>query len=128
MLRASTVRRLALLALCLALLPLGPSWARDTAIPGPIHAGNTFGWYPTAWRDEFVGPLKSVWHKHGRGNLRTKNGMLTLHTGRTGNLKATLGMSGHATGRWVIRWKTRESRTGHAHYSVRTELVPAGDR
>jgi hypothetical protein len=128
MLRARSVRRAALLILCLALLPLGPSWAQEADIPGPIHAGNTFGWYPTAWRDEFIGPLKSVWHKRGTGGVYTKNGMFTMTAGRHGDVSAKLDMSGHATGRWEIRWKARERRSGRGHYTLRTELVPAGDR
>ncbi len=128
MLRARSVRRVALLLLCLALVPLGPSWARESAIPGPVHAGNTFGWYPAAWRDEFVGPLKSVWHRHGKGKVFTKNGMFTMLAGHHGHVSATLDMAGHATGRWEIRWKARERKRGHGHYTLRTELVPAGDR
>ena len=51
MLRHRTTLRVLLLVACLALLaPLGPSYGRGSAIPGPIHAGNTFGWYPAAWR------------------------------------------------------------------------------
>jgi hypothetical protein len=123
----SLPRTAVLLLVAALLLPVGPSWAQHTAIPGPIHAGNTFGWYPTAWRDEFIGPMKSVWDKRGRGVVKTKNGMLTLRTGG-GNLSATLGMAGHQTGRWEIRWKTRQRALGRAPYTVRTELVPAGSR
>jgi hypothetical protein len=122
-------RRAAALFLCLGLLlPLGPSWAQRTAQPGPIHAGNTFGWYPTLWRDEFVGPMKKVWHKGGRGDVRTMNGMLTLTSARRGTLTATLGMAGHDRGRWEIRMKARRWSTAAANYTVRTELIPAGTR
>jgi hypothetical protein len=121
---------LLLLACVTLLLPTGASWgreARPTAIPGPIHAGNTFGWYPAAWRDEFVGPMKSVWQKSGVGVVKTKNGMLTL--GASGrSVAATLDMPGHDTGRWEIRWKSKQYGTGRTPYTVRTELVPAGDR
>jgi len=121
---------LLLLACVTLLLPTGASWgreARPTAIPGPIHAGNTFGWYPTAWRDEFVGPMKSVWQKSGVGTVKTKNGMLTL--GASGrSVAATLDMPGHDTGRWEIRWKSKQYADGKAPYTVRTELIPAGDR
>src|SRR4051812_11004665 len=97
-------RVLAVLILCLGLLaPLGPSFARESAIPGPIHAGNTFGWYPAAWREEFIGPLKPVWRKTGVGVVKTKNGMLTI--GASGrSVAATLDMAGHETGRWEMRW------------------------
>jgi len=125
---SNTRRRLAVLLVAVALLlPAAPSWSREAAIPGPIHAGNTFGWYPTAWRDEFVGPLKSVWDKRGSGVVKTKNGMLTLR-GRGRTVSATLGMAGHDTGRWEIRWKSKQYAAGRAPYTVRTELVPAGDR
>lgn len=129
MLAHKTPRRVALLLLCLGLLlPVGPSWANHANPPGPIHAGNTFGWYPTLWRDEFVGPLRSVWHSRGKGVVHTKNGMLTLTTGRQGSLSTTLAMAGHATGRWEIRLKTRRWGSGNADYTARTELIPAGDR
>jgi beta-glucanase (GH16 family) len=128
MLFRSRTRRIAVLLMCAALLlPVGPSWANHADPPGPTHAGNTFGWYPTAWRDEFVGPLKSVWHKRGSGVVKTKNGMLTLR-GRGGTVSATLDMAGHDTGRWEIRWKSKQYADGKAPYTVRTELIPAGDR
>lgn len=129
MLSKNSLRRTAALLTCVALLlPLGPSWAQEADIPGPIHAGNTFGWYPTAWRDEFIGPMKSSWDPGGNGSVRTKNGMLTLTTGRRGSVWATLGTAGHDRGRWEIRMKTRKWGSGHANYTVRTELIPAGDR
>jgi hypothetical protein len=122
-------RRLAVLLLCLGLLlPTGPTWANHLEEPGPIHAGNTFGWYPTLWRDEFVGPLKQVWDGHGTGTVRTKNGMLTLTSARRGSTWATLDMAGHDRGRWEIRMKTRKWGSANANYTVRTELIPAGDR
>lgn len=126
---ASRFRRTAALLICLGLLvPIGPSWARDTAVPGPVHAGNTFGWYPLAWQDDFVGPLKHVWHPRGKGRVRTKNGMLTMTTGRRGSLSATLDMAGHDRGRWELRMKTRKWGKAGRNYTVRTELIPAGDR
>jgi hypothetical protein len=125
---SKSLRRLAVLLLCSALLlPVGPSWSREAAVPGPIHAGNTFGWYPTAWRDEFVGPLQSAWDKKGLGTVKTKNGMLTLRA-RGRSVSATLGNAGHETGRWAVRWKSKQYAAGKAPYTVRTELVPAGDR
>lgn len=128
MLRHRTARRAVLLLLCLGLfLPLGPAWGHHANPPGPIHAGNTFGWYPAATRYEFIGPLDSAWQKRGHGVVKTKNGMLTLAT-RRGSLSATLGSAGHATGRWEIRWKSKQYGAGRTPYTVRTELVPAGDR
>jgi hypothetical protein len=125
----SSPSRVAALLLCLSLLlTVGPSWASEADTPGPIHAGNTFGWYPTAWRDEFIGPLKQVWHSRGHGSVRTKNGMLTLTSERSGSLSTTLAMSGHATGRWEIRMKTRKWSTTNRNFTVRTELIPAGTR
>jgi len=125
---STTIRRLAVLVLCGAfLLPAGPSWSREAAVPGPVHAGNTFGWYPTAWRDEFVGPLAPAWDKRGSGTVKTKNGMLTLRA-RGRSVSATLGTAGHDTGRWETRLKTKQYAAGKAPYTVRTELVPSGDR
>ena len=129
MLRPHRARRLLLPLLCLGLLlPVGPSWAHHADPPGPIHAGNTFGWYPAAARYEFVGALGSAWRKRGKGIVRNQNGMLTLETRTQGDLSATLAGSGHATGRWEIRWRARKYGSGYPNYTVRTELIPAGDR
>jgi len=123
-----TTARAAALILSLGLLvPFMPASAQYAAIPGPIHAGNTFGWYPAAARYEFVGGLGNDWQKRGVGVVRTKNGMLTIGAhGRS--VSATLQAPGHDTGRWEIRWKTKQYGAGRAPYTVRTELVPAGDR
>lgn len=129
MLPSTSRRRAAVLALCVALLlPVGPSWADHANPPGPTHAGNTFGWYPAATRHEFVGPLSSAWKKRGRGSVSNVNGMLTLKTMRRGSLSATLTTPGHATGRWEARMQAVRYRSGHPNYTVRTELIPAGDR
>jgi hypothetical protein len=59
--------------------------------PGPIHAGNTFGWYQYGvFRQEFVGPKPGFWKKKGRGIVRTQNGMLTLMSSKRGSVSATL--------------------------------------
>jgi hypothetical protein len=110
------------------LFPAGPASARYAVEPNMIHAGSSYGWYPTLWREEFRGPLKSVWHKSGRGVVTTTNGMLTLKTGRSGSVAATLDTAGHATGRWEVGWKTTQYGSAHAAYTARTELVPAGGR
>jgi hypothetical protein len=129
MLPHKSPRRVAALLVCLALLlPVGPSWAHHANPPGPVHAGNTFGWYPTLWRDEFVGPLRSAWDKGGNGDVRTMNGMLTLTSARRGNLTATLGTPGHDRGRWELRMKARRWSTVFANFTVSTELVPSGNR
>jgi hypothetical protein len=125
----SSSRRVAALLVCLGLLlPIGPSWAHHANPPGPIHAGNTFGWYPAAKRYEFVGPLGSAWKKHGKGDVRTKNGMLTLTSARSGTLSATLAAKGKDRGRWEMRMKARRWSTSASNYTVRTELIPAGGR
>jgi hypothetical protein len=116
-----------LLLVAALLLPVGPSWAQHAATPGPVHAGNTYGWYPAAWREEFVGPLSPAWHKSGRGVVRTKNGMLTI--GASGrSVSATLDRAGRETGRWEIRWKAKQYGAARAAYTARAELIPAGDR
>ncbi|NUR09555.1 MAG: family 16 glycosylhydrolase [Nocardioidaceae bacterium] len=97
--------------------------------PGPIHAGNTYGWYRSdLWRQEFKGAKPAFWHKHGRGTVRTQHGMLTLNTTRRGSVSATLAKPGHRTGRWEIRLRSRRYETRHANYRVVTELIPAGTR
>ena len=100
--------------------------------PGPIHAGNTFGWYGhggLVYDETFVGPLNHRrWHVEGPGAVRTQHGMLTLNTAKAGSVSATLRGTGHRTGRWEIRLRSRQYSRSHAAYEVRTELVPAAAR
>lgn len=114
--------RTAAVAAGLVAAPLLASPASAAPIPGPIHAGNTFGWYPVAKRYEFVSPLGPDWHT--RGNVRTQNGMLTLLSGSHHNVTATLRGAGHAHGRWEIRWRGRQYGHKHAAYRLQTALVP----
>lgn len=103
-------------------VPLLGSPAHAMAVPGPVHAGNTFGWYPAADRHEFVGALGPDWKT--QGDVRTQNGMLTLLSGTHGNVTATLGGAGHDRGRWEIRWRGRQYGDRHARYRLQTALVP----
>jgi hypothetical protein len=116
------LRRLAAAAAALVAGPLLGAPASAMPVPGPIHAGNTYGWYPVAHRHEFVGPLGSEWRT--RGDVRTQNGMLTLLSGRHGNVSATLRGAGHDRGRWEIRWRGRQYGGGHTAYRLQTALVP----
>lgn len=54
--------------------------------------------------------------------------MLTLNTGRRGDIGASLQRPGHATGGWEIRLRSHRYSTHAADYTVRTELIPAGRR
>ena len=95
--------------------------------PGPIHAGNTFGWYQyDVFRQEFVGPKPAFWKQKGRGIVRTQNGMLTLMSTQRGSVSATLDLKGHAYGRWEIRMRARtmSKAKGGKPFKVVTELVP----
>jgi hypothetical protein len=112
-----------------ALLP-ATALAAPAAAPGPIHAGNTYGWYHgNVSRWEFRGGLSHrEWKVRGRGVVRTQHGMLTLNTTRRGSLSATLQRPGHRTGRWEIRVRSRHYDGSHTPYRVTTSLVPAGSR
>lgn len=113
-------------ALVLA-LTLAPATQADHAHPpGPVNAQTTYGWGKPQWQDDFVGPRKKIWRVAGKGNVRNQHGMLTLNTARSGSTSATLKGSGHKTGRWEIRLRSRRYETKHTAYKVRTELVPAG--
>ncbi|QIG44977.1 family 16 glycosylhydrolase [Nocardioides anomalus] len=96
--------------------------------PGPIHAGNTFGWYGhggLVYDETFVGPLnRKRWHVEGPGNVRTQHGMLTLNTASKGTVSAQMTIPGRAYGRWETRLRQRQYGRGHAPYRVLTELVP----
>lgn len=97
--------------------------------PGPIHAGNTYGWYHDGvWRQEFKGAKPAYWHAAGPGSVRDQHGMLTLNTTRHGSVTATLTKPGHATGRWEIRLRSKRYESRATDYRVVTELVPAGSR
>lgn len=111
--------------LALTILP-ATSFAEE---PGPIHAGNTFGWYHDGvWRQEFKGAKPAYWHADGPGSVRTQHGMLTLNTARRGTVSAILAKPGHATGRWEIRLRSKRFESRYANYRVVSELVPAGAR
>lgn len=98
--------------------------------PGPIHAGNTFGWYNgggLVYDEKFVGPLEKRWKVEGPGLVRTQHGMLTLNTFSKGTVSATLNRPGQQYGRWETRLRSRVyGRTGTS-YRVLTELVPVKD-
>jgi hypothetical protein len=112
------------LALTLAPGPASADHAGDE--PGPIHAGNTFGWWGSlVYREEFHGSLASYWTVGGPGQVRHQNGMLTLNTTRSGSVSATLDRKGSRTGRWEVRLRSRRYATGGENYRVQTELVPS---
>jgi hypothetical protein len=104
------------------------------AEPGPVHAGNTYGWWDKgiAWREEFEtpysGPTGPQWQAAGTGQVVHQNGMLTLNTTGQGSLSATLGFEGAEVGRWETRLRSRQYGRGGARYKVVTALVPAGGR
>jgi hypothetical protein len=129
----SRVRRLVAAA---ALVPLvlaldTPTATADHAFengaePGPIHAGNTFGWWKSlVWREEFHGTMAKYWKVDGPGVVQHQNGMLTLNTTESGSVSATLDREGVTTGRWETRLVSRRYGTGGANFRVLTELVPA---
>ena len=115
--------------LALTLSPAVSPAAADhySGAPGPVHAGNTFGWYQHGvFRQEFVGPKPAFWKQKGRGVVRTQNGMLTLMSTQRGSVSATLDLKGHAYGRWEIRMRARTMAKvkGGTPFKVVTELVP----
>ena len=110
--------------------PLSGAGSGTTAreAPGPIHAGNTFGWYGhggLVYDETFVGPLAKRWHVEGPGAVRNQHGMLTLNTANKGTVSATLERPGRAYGRWEVRLRQRQYGHKNTPYRVLTELVPA---
>jgi hypothetical protein len=125
--RVGAISVTAVLAVTLA--PAQSNANHTNGDPGPIHAGNTFGWYGSGvTRYEFHGAKESYWRVKGRGLVQNQHGMLTLNTSTRGSVSATLAKPGHSTGRWEIRLRSRRYETAHANYKVVTELVPAGTR
>ncbi len=107
-----------------------PSTSEAREAPGPIHAGNTFGWYGSGglvYDETFVGPLAKRWKRKGPGVVRNQHGMLTLNTASRGTVSATLNRAGQAYGRWETRLRSRVYGKKGASYRVLTELVPAAD-
>src|SRR3954452_6635093 len=108
--------------------PEAPSATVPRQAPGPIHAGNTFGWYGhngLVYDETFVGPLNHHrWHVVGPGAVRTQHGMLTLNTANHGSVSARMTIPGRAYGRWETRLRQRQYGHKHTPYRVLTELVP----
>ena len=123
-LRAALVAALVAL-LSAALVPVGFAITNDQ-MPGPIHAGNTYGWYwkHNLWRQEFESGIPSFWNTNGRGTVREQHGMISLEASR-GSATATLTGHAHRYGRWEVRLRSNRYETGGANYKVVTELVPA---
>lgn len=99
----------------------------ERAAPGPIHAGNTFGWYGhggLVYDETFVGGLAKRWQVQGPGAVRNQHGMLTLNTANKGTVSATLNRAGRAYGRWEVRLRQRQYGHRFTPYRVLTELVP----
>jgi hypothetical protein len=107
------------------LVPVGFAITNDQ-MPGPIHAGNTYGWYyqHNLWRQEFESGLPGIWHKKGRGTVREQHGMISLEANR-GSATATLTGHAHRYGRWEVRLRSNRYEKGAANYKVVTELIPA---
>ncbi len=115
-----------------ALLAVVPAQAVRTEVePGPIHAGNTYGWWNkgVVWREEFEapysGPTGPQWQGAGAGEVVHQNGMLTLNATGQGSLTATLAGPGTEIGRWETRLRSRQYGRSGARYKVLAELVPA---
>jgi hypothetical protein len=124
-----SVRSIAVVGAAVLMVTLLPAVSQAYRVPGPIHAGNTYGWYRSdVWRQEFKGAKPAFWHAHGPGVVRTQHGMLTLNTARRGTVSATLARPGHRTGRWEIRLRSRRYESRFTNYRVMTELIPAGTR
>jgi hypothetical protein len=131
-------RRAALLAGALLATLLSPALTsaparadHTGAEPGPIHAGNTYGWWNKGivWREEFetpyTGQMGPQWQASGPGQVWHQNGMLTLNTTSQGSLSATLAGPGAEVGRWETRLRSRQYGRGNGRYRVLAELVPA---
>lgn len=121
------------LAASVALVPSSATAHHAGAEPGPVHAGNTYGWWNRGivWREEFEtpysGPTGQQWQAAGPGQVVHQNGMLTLNTASEGSVSATLDRPGAEVGRWETRLRSRRYGHGAANYRVTAELVPAGD-
>lgn len=131
-----------LLSLLAPALSAGSAEAHHADPPGPIHAGNEFGWWhhrglewreefepaaPLTWRDVPAEPVGEQWVVRGRGVVQHQYGMLTLNSRRRGSITATLDRPPATEGRWEVRLRSRafEDRPGRADFRVLTELVPA---
>src|SRR3954452_3751837 len=108
--------------------PEAPSATVPRQAPGPVHAGNTFGWYGhggLVYDETVVRPLNHKrWHVEGPGAVRTQHGMLTLNTANKGTVSARMTIPGRAYGRWETRLRQRQYGHRFTPYRVLTELVP----
>jgi len=149
---SSTRRRLAVAVSSLALLPLvtaPPAGAHHAnPQPGPVNAGNTFGWFPTTWYDNWethdgFRPYKArhrlprPWrgYSNGSGLAYVQFAQMTLDSSdskrpgnfnkpSTGSVKVVRNGRGSRYGRWEIRLRAPVFNRLGAAYDVRAELVP----
>lgn len=130
--RAAALAGVVLASLLSPALASAPAQAGPAgAEPGPIHAGNTYGWWNKGivWREEFEAPYTGAmgpqWVASGPGQVWHQNGMLTLNATDAGTVSATLAGPGAEVGRWETRLRSRQYGRGNARYRVLAELVPA---
>lgn len=139
-------RAAAALALLLTpgLLSLGPAAhadVSDTLDPGPINAGNTYGWYPLTWKYDWErGQSQANWPTQSNGSGMSHISWWALNVDSsnpnvdgnysnpsTGSVSATQPRKGKAYGRWEARIKTSSwPKAGGAQYRAVAELVPQG--
>lgn len=145
--RRPLVRRAAAaLALTLSpgLLMLGPvahAEPSDTLDPGPINAGNTYGWYPVTWKYDWErGQSQAPWPTQSTGTGVSHISWWALNVDSshpkvqgsysnpsTGSVSALQPRKGKRYGRWEARVKTSSwPKAGGAQYRAVAELVPQG--
>ena len=107
----------------------GASAHHAGSAPGPINAGNTYGWWHhdgVGWMEHWeTGTLAKYWKIRGRGLVQHQVGMLTLNTAGNSWGSATGMQRPSRYGRWEIRLRSRRYETSGTDYRVLTELVPA---
>lgn len=103
--------------------------------PGPIHAGNTFGWYPLKWSHDWEWGEPVGWRvgSDGSGRVSIYRAMLALDSGPTNRAQDNHGSvatvrrgKGQPYGRWEIRLRAPRWSNGAPDHRVVAELVPAG--
>lgn len=134
------VRRVAVALLVLSLVggasatsaAPSPQKSDDSYPPTPVYvyptnAAKMFRWGAEAWKDEFeVDPLREDWRASARGDVVTRNGMLTLMAyPNSGTVTAFPTTQKAKTGRWETRMRVWEKkRNVGTAYRAYWELVP----
>jgi hypothetical protein len=91
----------------------------------PTNAAKIFRWGDAQWYDNFISPVKPMWHVNHPRLVRDQHGMLTINaTATSGTVSATLTRHDRRYGRWEARVRAEQYNNDATPYHVVWELIP----